>query len=151
MRGKILTYDESTTQGLISGDDGQRYAFSLDAVLGGKAYLFSGHDVDFEGDSAHVVPTAKNIYVLATPTLFPKSRIAAAVLAFFLGCFGAHKFYLRQTTQGVIYFLCGTIGWGLLLPGLIVTLFSLIEMVIYLTMSDNEFYETYEIRGRKMF
>ena len=30
-------------------------------------------------------------------------RIIAAALAFFLGCFGAHKFYLGLNKAGIIY------------------------------------------------
>ncbi|KPS90936.1 hypothetical protein AN697_28135, partial [Enterobacter cloacae subsp. cloacae] len=34
-----------------------------------------------------------------------KSRIAAALLAFFLGGFGAHKFYLGKIGQGFLYLI----------------------------------------------
>ncbi|WP_218966776.1 TM2 domain-containing protein [Snodgrassella alvi] len=32
-----------------------------------------------------------------------KSRIVAALLAFFLGGLGIHKFYLNQNLQGILY------------------------------------------------
>lgn len=35
----------------------------------------------------------------------PKSKVTAAVLALFLGGFGAHKFYLGRTTAGVLYLI----------------------------------------------
>ncbi|MEA1568161.1 NINE protein, partial [Salmonella enterica] len=34
-----------------------------------------------------------------------KSRIAAALLAFFLGGFGVHKFYLGKIGQGFLYLI----------------------------------------------
>ncbi len=34
-----------------------------------------------------------------------KSDVAAILLAFFLGSFGAHRFYLRQNGWGVLYLL----------------------------------------------
>jgi len=46
----------------------------------------------------------------------PKSKIAAALLCFFLGCFGIHRFYLGYTTIGIIQILtvggCGI--WALI-------------------------------------
>lgn len=60
-----------------------------------------------------------------------KSRIVAALLAFFLGAFGIHKFYLGQTGWGVVYLLlCWTF---------IPTLISLIESVLYLLSTKRAF------------
>jgi TM2 domain-containing membrane protein YozV len=67
-----------------------------------------------------------------------KSRVTAAVLAFFLGGFGIHKFYLGKTAQGVLYLLfCWTF-----IPAII----AFIEFIIYLTMSDEAFEEKYGAR-----
>ena len=35
-------------------------------------------------------------------TFLPKSRLAAALLCFFLGVFGAHRFYLRKTGTAIL-------------------------------------------------
>lgn len=60
-----------------------------------------------------------------------KSRIAAAILAFFLGGLGVHKFYLGQIGLGVLYLIfCWTF-----IPGII----AFIEFIILLTMSDETF------------
>ena len=48
-------------------------------------------------------------------------------LALLLGCFGAHKFYLKQNTAGVLYAIGGTIGWALIVPGWIVVILSIID------------------------
>ena len=48
-------------------------------------------------------------------------------LALLLGCFGAHKFYMKQNTAGVLYAIGGTIGWALIVPGLIVVILSIID------------------------
>jgi hypothetical protein len=64
-----------------------------------------------------------------------KSRVAAALLAFFLGGLGAHKFYLGRIGAGILYLLfCWTF-----IPSFI----AFIEFIIYLTMSDAAFAEKY--------
>ncbi len=60
-----------------------------------------------------------------------KSKSTAIIFAFFLGGFGVHKFYLRQSGLGVLYLLfCWTY-----IPGFI----AFIEAIILLAMSDQEF------------
>ena len=64
-----------------------------------------------------------------------KNKIVAALLAFFLGGFGIHKFYLGKPFQGLLYILlCWTF-----IPSVI----SFIEGIFYLLMSDRKFYEKY--------
>jgi len=60
-----------------------------------------------------------------------KDRIAAALLGIFLGGLGAHRFYLGDIGRGILY-LC--FSWTL-----IPVLIGLIEGIIYLTKSDEEF------------
>lgn len=62
-----------------------------------------------------------------------KSRIVAAVLAFFLGGLGVHKFYLNKNGKGFLYLIfCWTY-----VPAII----SLFEGIGYLMQSDAEFQE----------
>jgi len=61
----------------------------------------------------------------------PKSRVTAGVLAILLGGLGVHKFYLGQIGLGVLYLL---FAWTFI-PALI----GLIEGILYLVMSDEEF------------
>jgi TM2 domain-containing membrane protein YozV len=64
-----------------------------------------------------------------------KSKTTAAILAFLLGGLGIHKFYLGQTLQGILYLVfCWT--W-------IPLILSLIDFIIYLTMSEQAFQEKY--------
>lgn len=62
-------------------------------------------------------------------------RLVAGVLAIVLGGIGAHKFYIGKTGQGVVY---PCFSW-MLIPAVV----GLIEGVIYLTKSDEEFREQY--------
>jgi TM2 domain-containing membrane protein YozV len=64
-----------------------------------------------------------------------KSRIAAALLAFFLGAFGLHKFYLGKVFQGLLYLLLSWTGIPLII--------AWIEGACYLLMSDYQFARRY--------
>jgi TM2 domain-containing membrane protein YozV len=64
-----------------------------------------------------------------------KSRIAAALLAFFLGGFGIHKFYLGRVGWGIVYLLlCWTF-----IPAIV----AFIEFIVYLCTSDEAFAAKY--------
>ena len=60
-----------------------------------------------------------------------RSKIAAALFAFFLGGFGVHKFYLGQVGMGVLYL----VFFWTFIPALV----ALIEFILLLTMSDEKF------------
>jgi len=150
MRGKVLSYADLEGSGLISGDDGQRYTFNRGDLGGGVRSVIPGTDVDFEVSEG----AAKNIYVTASPSAFSgdKNKIVAALLAFFLGWLGIHKFYLGKTTAGIIMLLCGTLGWLLFaIPPMVIGLISLIEFVIYLTKSDQQFHQDYVAGDKSWF
>lgn len=60
-----------------------------------------------------------------------RNRTSAALLAFFLGGLGAHKFYVGQSGLGIVYLLfCWTF-----LPSIA----GFIEAIVYLSMSDETF------------
>lgn len=68
-------------------------------------------------------------------TASSKSRISAALLAFFLGGFGVHKFYLGKIGQGFLYLIfCWTF-----IPSIV----AFIEFIIYLCTSDEDFARKY--------
>lgn len=141
MRGRVLGWDNAVSQGQISGEDGQRYTFARPDWR--ESYWPArGQVVDFEATTDR----AGNIYVLqgsGVAGVAPKDKVAAALLAFFLGCFGAHKFYLNKTGAAVTMLLCGTIGWLLVLPGLIIAIIAFVEFIIYLVIDDAEFQRRY--------
>ena len=61
--------------------------------------------------------------------------MAAALFAFFLGAFGAHKFYLGQIGLGVLYLVfCWT-----MIPAIV----AFIEFILFLVMSDVDFDRKY--------
>jgi TM2 domain-containing membrane protein YozV len=73
------------------------------------------------------------------------SRIACGVVGILLGGFGIHKFMLGQTMPGIIQIvisLC-TLGLGAWI--------GIIEGIIYLTKTDEQFYQTYVVEKKAWF
>ena len=68
-------------------------------------------------------------------------RTTAAFLAFLLGFIGAHKYYLGQKWQGIIFTLAVvcTFGFAIFVTGLI----GLVDAIRFLTMSDEVFAAKY--------
>jgi len=84
-------------------------------------------------DSAHTCPSCGAVQ---RPVLTQgRNRITAAVLAFFLGGFGAHKFYLGRIGWGIAYLL---FFWTFI-PAIV----AFIEFIVYLCKSDEEFSAKY--------
>ena len=49
-------------------------------------------------------------------------------LALLVGFVGVHQFWLRDNRKGIIYLLCGTIGWlPLAIPVLIISIFCIVD------------------------
>jgi TM2 domain-containing membrane protein YozV len=69
-------------------------------------------------------------------------KIIAGICGILLGGFGVHKFILGYTTEGIIQIVITLVTCGI---GSIV---GLVEGIIYLTKSDEEFVRTY-IQNKK--
>lgn len=84
-----------------------------------------------------------------TPAAAPcdaSKKVPAGVCGILLGSLGVHKFVLGYTKEGLIMllttlFTCGIAGivWGII---------GLVEGIIYLTKTDEDFYRTYVV-GKK--
>ncbi len=83
--------------------------------------------------SAYVDPRASN-------------KIAAGVCGILLGSLGVHKFILGYTGAGLIMLLVTVLTCGV--AGVVMHVIGLIEGIIYLTKSDQEFVRTY-VEGRR--
>lgn len=97
---------------------------------------------------------AKKTELLNQPTQsatveYEKSKLAAGLLAIFLGTLGIHKFYLGYTKEAVIMLLVTIFGAFLLFLGpAVMGIIALIEGIMYLTKSDAQFDEMY-VQNRK--
>ena len=76
-------------------------------------------------------------------------RVMAGILAIILGPFGVHKFILGYQKEGLImlFFSILTCGIGAALTAII----GLIEGIIYLTKTDEEFYYLYQENSKPWF
>ncbi|MDO5607148.1 MAG: TM2 domain-containing protein [Capnocytophaga sp.] len=72
-------------------------------------------------------------------------KMLAGILGILLGYLGIHKFVLGYTKEGVIQIIASVISCGAL--GII----GFIEGIIYLTKSDEDFYQTYQVGRRPWF
>ena len=77
------------------------------------------------------------------------NRIPAAICGIMLGSLGIHKFILGLTTPGVIMLLVSLLTCGV--GAIVMHVIGLIEGIIYLTKSDEEFYERYIVQKREWF
>jgi TM2 domain-containing membrane protein YozV len=76
-------------------------------------------------------------------------KMAAGICAILLGSFGVHKFILGMTTPGVIMLLITVLTCGV--GSVATSIIGIIEGVIYLTKSDQEFYRDYMVGKKEWF
>lgn len=79
------------------------------------------------------------------PRDVPDRKHLAGLLGILLGGFGIHKFYLGFTEEGILEIVMTLISCGGL--GII----GFIEGLIYLTKSDEAFYQDYIVNRKKWF
>ncbi|MEO9654915.1 TM2 domain-containing protein [Marinomonas sp.] len=147
MKGKILGFSEEHRTGVISGSDAARYDFELEQWRG-DAQPKVGNNVDFSVSDGK----AESIYLDSPVSTGSSKKIAAALFAFFLGAFGAHKFYLGYTKQGVIMLSVFILGFILLgFPSMIIGIIAFIEFILYLVKTDEDFEEIYVTNKKPWF
>ena len=148
MRGQILGVDVRTGDGLVAGQDGQRYRFAPeDWAHRGEPTI--GSEVDFEAtaDRAHSVfplpVVAAPGHSVAAPSIpttgSERNRLVAALIAFLIGTLGVHRFYLGRTGSGIVMLVLSMTIFGLFLT----VPWAFIDMIRYLVMSDAEFAARY--------
>ena len=146
MKGKILDFSVQSGEGVISGDDGTRYPF-VGAEWKAPTPPDNGKRVDFDVSDGKAI----GVY-LDNPNTTGSKKVGAILFALFLGTFGAHKFYLGLTRPAVIMLCVSLFGILLLgIPTLIIAIIAFIELIIYITKSDEEFEQIYVIDRKEWF
>ncbi len=72
-------------------------------------------------------------------------KVLAGIMGILFGYLGIHKFILGYTKEGIIQIIASIVTCGA--AGLI----GFIEGIIYLTKSDEEFYQTYQVNKKPWF
>lgn len=147
MRGQVLGVDTRTGDGMVAGDDGRRYTFTpTDWAHRGEPAV--GMYVDFEAEETRALsifpvpgtaPASTPAAAAPAVDIGDRNKYIAALLAFFLGPLGIHRFYLGRTGSGIAMLVlsCTLVGIIISAP------WALIDMVRYLVMSDREFAARY--------
>jgi len=83
------------------------------------------------------------------PATRNNNRVAAGICGILLGWLGIHKFVLGYTGAGLTMLLVSilTCGFG----AAVMHVIGIIEGIIYLTKSDDEFYQTYVVGQKSWF
>ena len=68
-------------------------------------------------------------------------KIACGICGIILGALGIHKFILGYTTEGLVMLLVSVLTCGIGSP--VMGIIGLIEGIMYLTKSDDEFHNAY--------
>jgi TM2 domain-containing membrane protein YozV len=143
MRGQVLGVDKRTGDGIVSGDDGRRYSFTpVDWADRGEPAI--GMYVDFETHETRAlsifpVPGTSPAPVAASsapePMAGDRNKYIAALIAFFVGPLGIHRFYLGRTGSAIAMLIlsCTVIGLLVSVP------WAFVDMIRYLIMSEREF------------
>lgn len=150
MRGTVLDFTIQSNAGVISGDDGNRYNFT-GAAWRDSAPPSRGIAVDFQASGNNALEIYRALGGGSGGGGGDgKNKTTAGLLAILLGAFGVHKFYLGDTTAGGIT-LAISLGAGLLTCGVatgVMSIIGLIEGIIYLSKSDDDFQRIY-VQGKK--
>ena len=79
-------------------------------------------------------------------------KVITGVLGILLGWLGIHKFILGYNTEGVVLLVLGLLGFVTCgITSAISGIIGLIEGIIYLTKSDTEFHNTYQVGKKSWF
>lgn len=84
---------------------------------------------------------------MTTPPPIPEEskRVLAGVMGILIGGLGIHRFVLGDTTGGILRIVITLVTCGL------GSLIGLIEGIIYLTKSDAEFVQVYQVQKKPWF
>jgi len=72
-------------------------------------------------------------------------KVLAGIMGIIFGGLGVHKFILGYTSEGIIQLVVSIVTCG------IFSIVGFIEGIIYLTKTDEEFYQTYQVNKKGWF
>ncbi|RBP99094.1 TM2 domain-containing protein [Bifidobacterium xylocopae] len=84
----------------------------------------------------------------APQVVSPKSKVAAGLLAIFLGSLGIHNFYLGRTSRGVCQLVLTVVGWIVIVGPVISSIWALVEGILILCSHPGSFWHQ-DANGRE--
>lgn len=76
-------------------------------------------------------------------------KLAAGLCAILIGTLGIHKFILGYTGAGLTMLLVSVLTCGL--GAVVMHVIAIVEGILYLTKSDQEFYQVYMLNRKEWF
>ena len=76
-------------------------------------------------------------------------KLAAGLCGILIGSLGIHKFILGFKTAGLIMLLVTVLTCGI--AGVVMSIIGIVEGIMYLTKTDEEFYQLYAINMKEWF
>jgi len=148
-------------------DDNKNLSDDLNDMLGDakegakkaadKASEFAGEAKERASEFAEDAKETASEFADSAKEAFNKAsgdnkKILAGVLGILLGSFGVHKFILGYSKEGGIMLVLGILGFFTCgITSAVSGIIGLIEGIIYLTKSDEEFYNTYQAGKKPWF
>ena len=165
--GVVSTFNYRTRRGTISCSDGQRYELLMANWQEKRLAPRVGLNVSFNSDGSNATYVTREKSRQSVKS--KKSKIAAGLFAIFLGAFGVHKFYLGYIVTGFFHptiWVLGILATDTRVLGILATdtkvhsillwfllsgIIPLVEGIIYLTKSDEDFHQIYVANRRALF
>ncbi|EJF90718.1 TM2 domain-containing protein [Bartonella tamiae] len=119
MRGIIISYNGDN--GIISGQDGNRYIFNQSDWIG-KQRPTEGMNIDFVGNDG------KAGSILPLETSKKRSKLILAIVCWFFGLFGVHRFMVGKIGTGILMLVLTCTVIGMIITGIWV----LIDFIVIL-------------------
>jgi len=118
-------------------------------VIGGKQTAYQSDQLPYEPTYQPIQPPTP-LYAQPQTDDWQKSgadkKIIAGILGIVVGAFGIHKFVLGYQKEGLTMLLVSILSCGILAG--VMHVIGIVEGIMYLTKSDEEFVRTY-VYGRK--
>ncbi|MDA7877690.1 TM2 domain-containing protein [Akkermansiaceae bacterium] len=100
-------------------------------------------------ENQNTTPEQQNTSPQSPPPASEDKKVLAGILAILLGSLGIHKFVLGYQKEGIILLVITVVTCGF--GGMVTSIIGLIEGIIYLTKSDEEFRQTYVTNKKAWF
>jgi TM2 domain-containing membrane protein YozV len=94
-------------------------------------------------------PPSPDVPGVGAPPSTDSKKLVCGITGILVGAFGVHKFILGYTKEALIMLLVTVLTCGI--GGIVMGVIGLVEGIIYLTKSDDDFVQTYQVGHKGWF